>query len=87
MFIEDAYSQASTALLLPSWHLLQQQNHNLFHASFFLGTLGISLSSCSVPGSKPTFELAADEVELGLGKTVATVPLPCLFFALSFVYL
>ncbi|XP_040603587.1 triokinase/FMN cyclase isoform X1 [Mesocricetus auratus] len=32
-----------------------------------MGTLGVSLSSCSVPGSKPTFELAADEVELGLG--------------------
>ncbi|XP_026945712.1 triokinase/FMN cyclase isoform X1 [Sagmatias obliquidens] len=32
-----------------------------------MGTLGVSLSSCSVPGSKPTFELSADEVELGLG--------------------
>ncbi|KAL1788944.1 triokinase/FMN cyclase isoform X1 [Sigmodon hispidus] len=32
-----------------------------------MGTLGVSLSSCSVPGSKPTFELAADEIELGLG--------------------
>ncbi|KAG3284922.1 triokinase and FMN cyclase, transcript variant X1 [Ictidomys tridecemlineatus] len=32
-----------------------------------MGTLGVSLSSCSVPGSKPTFELAADELELGLG--------------------
>lgn len=32
-----------------------------------MGTLGVSLSSCSVPGSKPTFELADDEVELGLG--------------------
>lgn len=30
----------------------------------------MSLSSCSVPGSKPTFELTADEVELGLGKLV-----------------
>lgn len=28
----------------------------------------MSLSSCSVPGSRPTFELSADEVELGLGK-------------------
>ncbi|KAB0390275.1 hypothetical protein E2I00_001136 [Balaenoptera physalus] len=33
-------------------------------------TLGVSLSSCSVPGSKPTFELSADEVELGLGSSV-----------------
>ncbi|XP_036061331.1 triokinase/FMN cyclase isoform X2 [Onychomys torridus] len=32
-----------------------------------MGTLGVSLSSCSVPGSKPTFELAADEIEVGLG--------------------
>ncbi|XP_037694189.1 triokinase/FMN cyclase isoform X2 [Choloepus didactylus] len=32
-----------------------------------MGTLGVSLSSCSVPGSKPTFELSADEIELGLG--------------------
>ncbi|XP_055271774.1 triokinase/FMN cyclase isoform X1 [Moschus berezovskii] len=32
-----------------------------------MGTLGVSLSSCSVPGSKPTFELSADEVELGMG--------------------
>ncbi|XP_034868848.1 triokinase/FMN cyclase isoform X1 [Mirounga leonina] len=32
-----------------------------------MGTLGVSLSSCSVPGSRPTFELSPDEVELGLG--------------------
>uniref|UniRef100_A0A481D2Y6 Triokinase/FMN cyclase n=1 Tax=Sus scrofa TaxID=9823 RepID=A0A481D2Y6_PIG len=32
-----------------------------------MGTLGVSLSSCSVPGSRPTFELSAGEVELGLG--------------------
>ncbi|KFO29453.1 Bifunctional ATP-dependent dihydroxyacetone kinase/FAD-AMP lyase (cyclizing) [Fukomys damarensis] len=32
-----------------------------------MGTLGVSLSSCSVPGSRPTFELTASEVELGLG--------------------
>ncbi|EOA94007.1 Dihydroxyacetone kinase, partial [Anas platyrhynchos] len=31
------------------------------------GTLGLSLSPCSVPGSKPTFQLADDEMELGLG--------------------
>uniref|UniRef100_A0A8B9NGU9 Triokinase/FMN cyclase n=1 Tax=Accipiter nisus TaxID=211598 RepID=A0A8B9NGU9_9AVES len=31
------------------------------------GTLGLSLSPCSVPGSKPTFRLADDEMELGLG--------------------
>ncbi|XP_065541045.1 triokinase/FMN cyclase-like isoform X1 [Lathamus discolor] len=32
-----------------------------------LGTVGLSLSPCSVPGSKPTFQLAADEMELRLG--------------------
>ncbi|XP_054827068.1 triokinase/FMN cyclase isoform X2 [Eublepharis macularius] len=32
-----------------------------------MGTLGVSLSPCSVPGSKPTFQLAEDEFELGLG--------------------
>ncbi|XP_025062693.1 triokinase/FMN cyclase isoform X2 [Alligator sinensis] len=31
------------------------------------GTLGVSLSPCSVPGSQPTFQLAPDELELGLG--------------------
>uniref|UniRef100_A0A670Z384 Triokinase/FMN cyclase n=1 Tax=Pseudonaja textilis TaxID=8673 RepID=A0A670Z384_PSETE len=43
-------------------------------AAFFLfiyficiGTLGISLSPCSVPGFRPTFQLADDELELGLG--------------------
>lgn len=34
------------------------------------------MSSCSVPGATHTFELAADEMELGLGKPVATMPLP-----------
>ncbi|XP_015677263.1 triokinase/FMN cyclase [Protobothrops mucrosquamatus] len=32
-----------------------------------MGTLGISLSPCSVPGSRSTFQLADDEFELGLG--------------------
>ncbi|XP_043915430.1 triokinase/FMN cyclase [Protopterus annectens] len=32
-----------------------------------LGTMGVSLSPCSVPGAKPTFHLAEDELELGLG--------------------
>lgn len=65
---------APLALLLPSCH--HQQNHHLFYASFFLGTLGVSLSSCSVPGATHTFELAADEIELGLGKPAVTMPLP-----------
>lgn len=39
-----------------------------FHS---LGTLGVSLSPCSVPGSRPTFQLAEDELELGLGKNTS----------------
>uniref|UniRef100_A0A670HUA4 Triokinase/FMN cyclase n=1 Tax=Podarcis muralis TaxID=64176 RepID=A0A670HUA4_PODMU len=34
---------------------------------FCTGTLGVSLTPCSVPGSRPTFQLADDELELGLG--------------------
>ncbi|XP_068117596.1 triokinase/FMN cyclase [Hyperolius riggenbachi] len=37
------------------------------NAAAGIGTLGVSLSPCSVPGSGPTFHLAADEFELGLG--------------------
>uniref|UniRef100_A0A2C9M2E0 Triokinase/FMN cyclase n=1 Tax=Biomphalaria glabrata TaxID=6526 RepID=A0A2C9M2E0_BIOGL len=33
----------------------------------FLGTIGLSLSPCSVPGSGPSFSLQSDEMELGLG--------------------
>ncbi|XP_074656484.1 triokinase/FMN cyclase-like isoform X2 [Tubulanus polymorphus] len=32
-----------------------------------MGTIGLSLSPCSLPGFGPTFNLAADEMELGLG--------------------
>ncbi|XP_011445175.3 triokinase/FMN cyclase [Magallana gigas] len=32
-----------------------------------MGTLGVSLTPCSVPGSGPTFSLGEDEMELGLG--------------------
>lgn len=32
-----------------------------------IGTLGVSLSPCSVPGCLPSFELPAGEMELGLG--------------------
>lgn len=56
----------------------QEQNTYLFHTSLLVGTLGVSLSSCSAPGSRPTFELAADEVELGLGKFGAAPPRLCL---------
>ncbi|XP_054490496.2 triokinase/FMN cyclase [Agelaius phoeniceus] len=36
-------------------------------AAKVMGTLGLSLSPCSIPGSKPSFHLAEDEMELGLG--------------------
>ncbi|NWI92220.1 TKFC cyclase, partial [Pitta sordida] len=36
-------------------------------ASKAMGTLGLSLSPCSIPGSRPSFRLAEDEMELGLG--------------------
>ncbi|KAH9509125.1 hypothetical protein Btru_049123 [Bulinus truncatus] len=32
-----------------------------------MGTIGLSLSPCSVPGSGPSFSLQPDEMELGLG--------------------
>ncbi|XP_030636245.1 triokinase/FMN cyclase [Chanos chanos] len=32
-----------------------------------IGTLGVSLSPCSVPGCQPSFQLPAGEMELGLG--------------------
>lgn len=50
-----------------------------------VGTLGVSLSSCSVPGSKPTFELSPDEVELGLGKFGGPRPGPAC--ALAFAHI
>lgn len=32
------------------------------------GTLGVSLSPCSVPGCLPSFELPPGDMELGLGE-------------------
>lgn len=32
------------------------------------GTLGVSLSPCSVPGCLPTFDLPPGDMELGLGE-------------------
>ncbi|KAM5138006.1 LOW QUALITY PROTEIN: triokinase/FMN cyclase [Mantella aurantiaca] len=46
---------------------LQEISSFVRQAATTIGTLGISLSPCSVPGSGPTFQLAADEFELGLG--------------------
>ena len=35
-----------------------------------LGTIGVSLAPCSLPGSLPSFVLGSDEMELGLGKNI-----------------
>lgn len=35
---------------------------------FHTGTIGVSLTACSLPGAGPSFELKSDEMELGLGK-------------------
>lgn len=35
---------------------------------FHTGTIGVSLTPCSLPGAGPSFELKSDEMELGLGK-------------------
>ncbi|XP_033735485.1 triokinase/FMN cyclase-like isoform X1 [Pecten maximus] len=32
-----------------------------------MGTIGLSLTPCSIPGSGPSFQIADDEMELGLG--------------------
>lgn len=37
---------------------------------FNLGTIGVSLTPCSLPGAGPSFELKSDEMELGLGKYI-----------------
>lgn len=36
--------------------------------SCFAGTLGVSLSPCSVPGCLPSFDLPPGAMELGLGE-------------------
>ncbi|XP_012863269.2 triokinase/FMN cyclase [Echinops telfairi] len=46
---------------------LEEITRRVSEVANVMGTLGVSLSSCSVPGSKPTFELSTGEVELGLG--------------------
>uniref|UniRef100_A0A8C8RVX1 Triokinase/FMN cyclase n=1 Tax=Pelusios castaneus TaxID=367368 RepID=A0A8C8RVX1_9SAUR len=46
---------------------LEEIVHRVTAAAGAMGTLGVSLSPCSVPGSGPTFQLAQDELELGLG--------------------
>lgn len=46
---------------------LEEVTRQTHAAAQGLGTLGVSLASCCVPGSKATFELSDSEIELGLG--------------------
>ncbi|NXL69300.1 TKFC cyclase, partial [Leptocoma aspasia] len=46
---------------------LDEIEKKVMAATKVMGTLGLSLSPCSIPGSKPSFQLAEDEMELGLG--------------------
>ncbi|NWW34043.1 TKFC cyclase, partial [Panurus biarmicus] len=46
---------------------LDEIEKKVMAATRVMGTLGLSLSPCSIPGSKPSFQLAEDEMELGLG--------------------
>ncbi|NWZ69896.1 TKFC cyclase, partial [Acrocephalus arundinaceus] len=47
---------------------LDEIEKKVMAAAKVMGTLGLSLSPCSIPGSKPSFQLAEDEMELGLGE-------------------
>uniref|UniRef100_A0A8C3U4J0 Triokinase/FMN cyclase n=1 Tax=Catharus ustulatus TaxID=91951 RepID=A0A8C3U4J0_CATUS len=47
---------------------LDEIEKKVIAAAKVMGTLGLSLSPCSIPGSKPSFQLAEDEMELGLGE-------------------
>ena len=46
---------------------LEQIVHVASSAAANMGTIGVSLSGCSIPGSGSSFELHASEMELGLG--------------------
>ena len=41
---------------------------------YSVGTMGVSLSPCSVPGSKPSFHLKEDEMEVGVGRKSYPIP-------------
>ena len=41
---------------------------------FFIATMSVSLSPCSVPGLKASFTLEEDEMELGLGEPNREAP-------------
>lgn len=67
-------SLASSAQIRATPSPKSQQFHPIFPPR--TGTLGLSLSPCSVPGSKPTFHLAEDEMELGLGEELRPLRVP-----------
>lgn len=55
-------------------HLMLCESLSTFHNNesllvvCILGTLGVSLSPCSVPGCLPSFDLPPGDMELGLGE-------------------
>ena len=56
-------------ILLCLWcHDWGRFRFHLLICGIFIGTIGVSLGPCSVPGSLPSFVLGSDEMELGLGK-------------------
>ena len=51
--------------------MLTQDYSYFFFLSPLLGTIGVSLAPCSLPGFGPSFHLGSDEMELGLGEDFA----------------
>ena len=51
----------------------------------YLGTMSVSLSSCSLPGQKPSFTLGQDEMELGLGRVDSCVSVHTYVYLLDYV--
>lgn len=51
--------------------ILTQDYYYFFFLSPLLGTIGVSLAPCSLPGFGPSFYLGSDEMELGLGEDFA----------------
>lgn len=39
-------------------------------SSFSVGTMGVCLSPCSLPGGGPLFQLGPNDMELGMGNLV-----------------
>ena len=43
---------------------------SVYISDLFTGTIGLSMSPSSIPGSGPSFQLQHDEMELGLGDVL-----------------